>query len=176
VSDDAVCIDTARVHMRTMIDGDEELYCDLFCDPTTMQFIGAPWSRERASQNFARVLDSMRRRPVERMMLTMLDRRTQHAIGICTLQRIDPRARSAELGLMLRPGWHTKGIATEATVALISWGFATYPIDEIWVQIAADLAAGERIVTHLGFSRRESEPAWQIWYIRREVWATRMDG
>lgn len=170
---DGVAIDTARLRMRTMVEADEALYCELFGDARTMQLIGAPWSRERAQQSFAKMLASMRRRPIERVVLTIVDRAAGHELGLCTLQSFDHARRSAELGIMLRPEAQARRIGTEAVAALIAWGFATCALDEIGVRIAVNHMACERIIIPLGFSRREIDQAWQTWYVDRAAWDAR---
>ena len=49
--------------LRSMRESDEELYCDLFCDPETMRYIGPPWTRADAARAFRGVLEAMRATP-----------------------------------------------------------------------------------------------------------------
>ena len=83
---------TERLLLRSIRECDEELYCELFCDPETMRYIGPPWTRAEALRAFGGVLEATRATPPRALFLTMIPKDAQQPIGLCTLQNFDPLA------------------------------------------------------------------------------------
>lgn len=144
---------TPRLIVRPMHAGDEQLYCDLFCDPETMRHIAAPWTRADAARAFRDVLKVTRAAPPRALFLTLIRKDTQQPIGLCTLQNVDQVRRQAEFGVMVVPSGRTQGFATEAMVAAIAHAFAELPVDEVWSRVAVDHAVCERLVIGVGLVR-----------------------
>jgi len=141
---------TPRLSGRSMHERDEQLYCDLFCDPETMRHIGAPWRRADAARAFRDVLKVTRAAPPRALFLTLIRRDTQQPIGLCTLQNFDQARRQVEFGVMVLPAGRTQGFATEAMVGAIAHAFAELPVDEVWSRVAVDHAVCERLVITVG--------------------------
>jgi RimJ/RimL family protein N-acetyltransferase len=144
---------TPRLLLRPMCEGDEQLFCDLFCDPDTMRHIGAPWPRTDAALAFRNALKATRAAPPRALFLVLIRRDTRQSIGLCTLQNVDPRRRQAELGVMLLSSGRIQGFATDALLAVIAHAFAALPIDEVWVRFAVDHVACERLALSVGLVR-----------------------
>ena len=145
---------TPRLIVRSMHEGDEQLYCDLFCDPETMRHIAAPWTRAGAVRAFREVLEVTRAAPPRALFLTLIRKDTQQPIGLCTLQNVDPARRQVEFGVMVVPSGRTQGFATEAMVGAIAHAFAELPVDEVWARVAVDHAVCERLVIGVGLVRQ----------------------
>jgi ribosomal-protein-alanine N-acetyltransferase len=143
---------TRRLILRSMRESDEDLYCQLFCDPETMRFIGSPWTRADAARAFRGVLRATRATPPRALFLTMVPKDAQQPIGLCSLQNFDPPGRRAEMGVMVASSSRAQGVASEALIALIAHAFATLPVDEVWVRIALDHAACERTAVLIGLA------------------------
>jgi RimJ/RimL family protein N-acetyltransferase len=144
---------TPRLIVRSMDEGDEQLYCELFCDPETMRHIGPPWTRADAARAFRDVLEVSRAAPPRALFLTLIRKDTQQPIGLCTLQNVDQARRQAEFGVMVVPAGRTQGFATEAMVGAIAHAFAALPVDEVWSRVAVDHAICERLVIGVGLVR-----------------------
>jgi RimJ/RimL family protein N-acetyltransferase len=144
---------TARLLLRPIRESDEELYCELFCDPETMRFIGRPWTRADAARAFRGVLEATRATPPRALFLMMVPKDAQQPIGLCSLQNFDPAGRRAEMGVMVESSGRAQGVASEALIALIAHAFATLPVDEVWVRIALGHAACERTAVLIGLVR-----------------------
>lgn len=142
-----------RLILRSIHEHDEELYCELFCNPETMHYIGSPWTREEAARAFRSVLEVTRCTPPRALFLTLVPQETQLPIGLCTLQNVDPIRRQTELGVMLVPTARVQGLATEALIAAIAHAFAALPVDEVWVRFAVNHAACERLALRTGLIR-----------------------
>jgi RimJ/RimL family protein N-acetyltransferase len=165
-----------RLVLRPLSESDRDLYCTLFCDGATMSFIGPAWTREAAERAFASTLEATRATPPTALFLTLTPQGEQQAIGLCTLQNVDPIRRQTELGVMLTPAGRAQGFATDALIAVIGHAFERLPVDEVWVRFAVDHAACERLALRTGLVRHaEAAPEdhgtnlWR-WSARRGSW------
>lgn len=166
---------TSRLELRSLCESDASLYVELYGDAQTMRFIGPPLARDRAVRAFRRTLESTRRDPAKRLMLTVIDKAAQQAVGLCGIQQFDAHERRAEVGIMLKPASHAQGFARECTAAVLAWAFAMFPLDEIWAWTAADHSVAERVLIGVGFSPSggpgDGCPGRRFWSVYRESWS-----
>lgn len=148
-------VETARLRMRPIASGDAALYEHLYTDAETMHFIGAPLSPERAAKSFQSALAGMQRQPIEQLFLTVEETATRTDVGICSLLNFDAARRSVQAGVMFIAAARAKGYSKEGFVGLIQQVFAHLPVEELWVQFAADHVAVQRAVLSVGFVRRK---------------------
>ena len=155
-----------RLILRALRECDEELYCQLFCDPETMRYIGPPWTRPEATRAFHAALEAMRATPPRGLFLAMTFQADQRPAGLCTLQNFEGVER-AELGMMLVPSGRASRVATEALIAVLAQVFATLPFDEIWVRFASHHEAATRTAVAGGLVRhaqgRPEDLAANLW-------------
>lgn len=169
-------VETARLRMRPISAADEPLYTRLYTDEETMRFIGATLSAERAAKSFRSALAGMERSPIERLFLTVTEKDSMLDVGICSLQNCDSQRRSVQAGIMFIPAVRAHGYSKEAFAGLIPRVFAELPVDELWVQFAAEHVAVQRAVISVGFTRcreagLEAGPRQHsVWSVRRDTW------
>ena len=169
-------LSTPQLILRSMHEGDDQLYCDLFCDSETMRHIAAPWTRADARRAFRDALKVTRAVPPRALFLTLIRKDTQQPIGLCTLQNVDEARRQAEFGVMVVPSGRTQGFASEAMVAAIAHAFAALPVDEVWSRVAVDHVVCERLVIGVGLVRHpgvlpEDQAAnVRRWSAYRDTW------
>jgi RimJ/RimL family protein N-acetyltransferase len=157
--------------MRCAVEADAALYCDLYGDPATMRFVGPPVSREVAQRRFQRVLACAGRRPIERVLLVIVEKATLQSIGIGAFQDFDTRRRRVEAGMMLRSEARGRGFGTEGLRGLVDFAFATFEVDEVWIQHAPDNMEARRVPVRLGLSHnRERESGKLTWSAQRHSW------
>lgn len=148
----AACdIETARLRLRPFDEGDEALYCDLYTDEETMRFIGPPWPRERALRGFHKVLARHKRAPPACFYLTIIEKRTGQAQGLCGISRFDTGRARAEIGAVLKPATWGQRFAQEALTALVNAAFSLFPVDELWVQYPVAHRGAQTLVERMGF-------------------------
>ncbi|HEY0684084.1 MAG TPA: GNAT family N-acetyltransferase [Steroidobacter sp.] len=170
--------------MRPIVDSDVALFEHLYTDAETMRYIGPPLTPERAAKSFRSALAGMRRQPIERLFLTIVESATRTDVGICSLQYFDAGKRTVEVGMMFIGPARAKGYSKEGLLALIPAVFAHLPVDELWLQSAADHVAVQRLVLSVGFARRGevvrqdaaagNAPAngqRSAWSVRRDSWS-----
>lgn len=143
---------SARLRMRALAAEDAALYSDLFTDPRTMRYIGAPLTTARARRSFHGYMQS-ERSPRSRVFIAIVEKTTARSLGILTIQQLDERHRRVEAGIMLKRLAHARGYAREALAALVARAFSVLPIDEVWVEFAPDHLVVERLVVSVGFKR-----------------------
>lgn len=165
-------VETARLRTRPLLADDEALYSHLYMDGETMRYIGTPLSAERAARSFRSTLAGMERSPIERLFLAVIEKSSATTVGICSLQEFDSTRRTVQAGIMFLEAARAQGYAKEAFVGLIQAVFAELPVDELWVQFAADHVAVRRGVISVGFTRGEAIGPEQrsVWSVRRESW------
>jgi RimJ/RimL family protein N-acetyltransferase len=169
-------IDTERLDIRPLSECDETLFCELFTDADTMQYIGPQLSAERAVRSFRQAVALTRRRPAQRLFFTVAVRSLERKVGICSLQQIDPVRRWAEAGVVLKSSARAQGFAREILRALASRAFTEFPVDEVWLQYSAAHALADRLFVAAGFSRRPDPavygegPGKRVWSVHRSSW------
>ena len=169
-------IETDRLIMRRLSEGDVTLYCDLYGDPHAMHFVGPPLSRERAERSFRIVLESQDRRPIRRLFLAIVEKASQQAIGIGGYPDLDAGRRRVEAGMILKPESIGRGFGKEGLGALVTHAFAVFPVDVVWIQHAAENPIARRVPISLGFSHgidpapSDERPGQCFWSAYRESW------
>jgi RimJ/RimL family protein N-acetyltransferase len=168
-------VHTERLSMRPLSEGDATLYCDLYGDPDTMRFVGPPLSRERAQRSFRKDLASRHRRPLERLFLVIVAKASKQAIGLGAFQGFDAHRRRGEAGIMLGRESRGRGFGKEGLSALVTYAFAIFPVEEVWVQHAVGNSNAKRMIISLGLSRN-TDAAYDdgsgklIWSAHRDSW------
>lgn len=74
-------------------------------------------------------------------------------VGICGLTG-PPRAGVVEVGYGILQRFQRRGLATEATAALIRWAFSHPPVVTVIAQTLPELAPSIRVLEKLGFTQR----------------------
>jgi RimJ/RimL family protein N-acetyltransferase len=165
-------ITTARTSIRPLGTQDAPLYCRLFTDEQTMRFIAAPLSDQRAMLDFRAALRAADRDPLQELFFSIRDNTTEGTVGICSIQRIDPLHRRAEVGLMLHPQAQRAGLGKEVVAALTRTALDTLPVTEIWAQYSTDNEAAAALFHRLGFQvMRQEAVDGHATHVRKQTWS-----
>ena len=142
-----------RVRLRGPSTDDIDAVFALFSDPGVMRYWSSAPMQVRAQAEGK--VDEMRDAFARRDMLHWLivDRRSDVAIGSCTLFRFDARHRHAEVGYALRSDRWGRGLAAEAVSLALDWGFRTLMLHRIEADIDPRNDASRRLLERLGFRR-----------------------
>ena len=122
----------------------------LFSDPAVMRY----WSRPpmttlgEAQGLVGEMLDSFEQRSLFNWMVTTGD----GVIGTCTLFRIDPRHRHAEIGYALRSDHWGRGLAREAVALVLDWAFRRLDLQRVEADIDPRNDGSRQLLARLGFS------------------------
>ena len=172
-------IESERLSIRSLCSADEELYCGLYMDAEVMRFVGEPLPRARAAGGLRKTLELMSRTPFQRRVVVLIDRASQQPIGISSIHIVDAKRGCAEVGMLLKPTSHARGLARECSVALLTQAFTRPQVNELIAHSAVGNDVIERLLTDLGFIRGAAVPASKDrpprtrWSVGREAWSKR---
>lgn len=167
--------DTLRLHLRPLDADDEALYCALYTDPEVMAHIGSPLSREAARGGFAEACrrngdpDRGDRRWV------VLDRISGEALGLLAVLGEAPDAPEVELGVMLIPTAHGRGLARELNAAVVARAFGPggWGLQRVWARYAPGHGAAAATLAASGFEPAPPRGSDAIVAFTRERWLAR---
>ena len=144
-------LDTPRLRIRTLADGDVPALFAIFHDPEAMRY----WSRPAMTgiaEAEALYRDIKRNEEAGTYFQWGIARREDDlVIGTCTLFRIEKEHRRAELGYILRRDHWGRGLAHEALTAVVEHAFGTLGLHRLEADIDPRNAASIRSVERLGF-------------------------
>lgn len=143
---------SARLVMRPLLAGDTAAIAARAGDPAVayqLDRMPAPFPLALAARWIAR--RALRWREGRGITLAITRAGEHDVIGTVSL-KISLAHRHAELGYWVAASAWGEGIATEASAALIDWGFATLRLRRIHARVLADNPASRRVVDKLGFT------------------------
>jgi RimJ/RimL family protein N-acetyltransferase len=146
-------IETPRLTLRAFTLDDFEPYFErVFSARPVMRFLsgsGEPRTREESMLAFAR-MTSPDRDPRDRVW-ALVDRNSGEVLGHAILQRLDT-SDLIEVGYALGERWWGAGIATEASKAVVDYGFAHTPLDLIVGVARPENVASRRVLEKTGLT------------------------
>lgn len=148
-----ICSSSARLHMTLLSEGDRTLYCSLMTDKASMSYVSSPLSEDKAHRSFEAALKCNQQRHIQRCYFRVALKSNNQSIGIASVNQLDLEKKYAEIGRMLLPQWHSKGLGTELSGMLIRWLAAEWGITTITKQIQAGNLAAVCSAQKLGFTK-----------------------
>lgn len=136
-------VETERLVLRPITTGDAGLLVALDSDPAVMRFIngGKPTPLDDA--------DGIVRRSLGHRWIAC-DRTTGEFVGWFGLRLSDDEGRQRELGYRLLQARWNRGLATEASHALLATAFTQLATERVWAQTMAVNTASRRVMEHCG--------------------------
>jgi len=107
-------------------------------------------SREAFDRRMAREAPEGGAKPLP---LALIDRATGRYAGECGIVRVNAEHRDGELGYMLHPDFHGRGLALEAAREVLRLGFAMLDLHRIHGTCDDRNAASARVMERLGMRR-----------------------
>jgi RimJ/RimL family protein N-acetyltransferase len=146
-------LDSEQLRLRPLREPDVDDLFGVFGDPDVMRFWSTPVFRERAQAEklIAQVRQSFATRSC--IQWGIARREDDVVLGTCTLFRIEPVHRRAEIGFALRRGDWGRGLAGEAVATALEFAFG--PLDLIRIEADVDPRNDRsiRLLERLGFER-----------------------
>src|SRR5688572_16805776 len=124
-------IDTPRLRLRAMGEGDEDLYCRLYTDPQVMQHIARPLAIDVARRSFQVAREQAIERPMRRPWWVIHETTSLADVGVVGLVREDT---VAEIGIVLLPQAQRRGIAREVMSAVATRAMETGLVTQLWLR------------------------------------------
>jgi RimJ/RimL family protein N-acetyltransferase len=137
---------TERLTLRPVVEGDLDALVALREDPLVRRFFGET-TREEVAEWVARSGPEWAERGYGR--LAILDRESGAFLGRSGL-RYWPEFDEVEVGWVLAAEARGSGIATEAALACLDWGFSDFDLSYITAMIAPDNTTSIAVARRLG--------------------------
>jgi len=118
-----------------------------------MSYVSSPLSEDKAQRSFEAALKCNQQKRIQRCYFRVALQSNYQSIGIASVNQLDLAKKSAEIGRMLLPQWHSKGLGTELSGMLIRWLAAEWGITTITKQIQAANLAAVFSAQKLGFTK-----------------------
>jgi RimJ/RimL family protein N-acetyltransferase len=156
-------LEAARVRLRWIEERDLDALFRVFSDPRVMRYwTTPPWTDRAQAREY---LASIRRGFAEQDLFQwgVARRDDDGVVGTCTLFRIEPPHRRAEVGFALGADHWRRGLMSEALGALFDFAFGTLGLHRLEADVDPRNAASIGILTRLGF-RQEGllRERWQV--------------
>ncbi len=81
---------------------------------------------------------------------SLVDRASGHMIGTCGFTRFDIKNNSAEIGYVLHPAFWNQGLATEAAMTILQYGFDVLGLHRIEARYMIQNQASRRVMEKCG--------------------------
>ena len=144
-------LETERLYLRRVVVEDVEEILALRSNKELMQYIPRPLfqTNEEALTHIMMIDEKIDANESINWAITLKD--NPKLIGIIGHYRIKPEHFRSEIGYMLLPEYHGKGIITEAIKATLNYGFEIMKLHSVEAIIDPENFASERVLEKTGF-------------------------
>jgi ribosomal-protein-alanine N-acetyltransferase len=144
-------LETERFYLRRISKEDANEIFALRSNKEIMKYVPRPLAKtkENALEHIAMIDEKIENNEGINWAITL--KNDPKLIGIIGLFRIHPEHFRSEIGYMLLPGHHGKGVVTEAVKEAVKYGFSTMKLHSIEAIIDPDNFASERVLQKSGF-------------------------
>ncbi|RTY73142.1 GNAT family N-acetyltransferase [Flavobacterium sp. LS1R10] len=146
-------LETERLLLRRVNTNDIKEIFELRSNPETMKYIPRPLVKtdEDALEHIAMINTKIEANEGINWAITLKD--NPKLIGVIGHYRIKPEHYRAEIGYMLLPEYHGKGIVSEAVKEAVNYGFQIMKLHSIEAMIDPDNDASAKVLEKNGFVR-----------------------
>ena len=151
-------IETPRLFLRRLDVGDLTPICDLFADPSVRRYLAVGELRGADVRSFAAKFIHNSRREFARTgsgAMALVTRAGAVTIGYCGLRPLPDREAALELLYALAPRYWGQGLASEAALSCLDWGFGDPALAEILGLAMPQNQASRRVMEKLGMTYEE---------------------
>ncbi len=144
-------LETKRLQLRRLANNDFNEILALRSDKETMQYIPRPLAKNKEDALEHIALINSRIESNEGINWAITLKKDSKLIGIIGHYRLKPEHYRAEIGYMLFPEYHGKGIMTEAIKEVVNYGFEVMKLHSIEALIDPRNIASEKVLQKNGF-------------------------
>ena len=144
-------LETERLILRRVLPSDVKEMFELRSNPETMKYIPRPLvtNYDEALAHIKMMEDKIETNEGINWAITL--KGDDKMLGVIGHYRIKPEHYRAEVGYMILPEYHGKGITTEAVQCVVDYGFNTMQLHSIEGVIDPENEASERVLQKCGF-------------------------
>jgi ribosomal-protein-alanine N-acetyltransferase len=167
-------IETERLVLDRVTEADLKEVFDLRSNPETMKYIPRPLVKndEDALEHIKMIDEKIENNTGINWGIRL--KGDTKLLGIIGFYRMQPENYRAEIGYMLSPDFHGKGIVPEAVNVLINFGFKNLNLHSIEAVIDPENYASEKVLQKCGFVKeahlREAE-FWEGKFLDKVVYS-----
>ncbi|MFB9080901.1 GNAT family N-acetyltransferase [Flavobacterium procerum] len=156
-------IETERLILDRVTDSDVEEVFLLRSNPETMKYIPRPLvkNHEGALEHIKMINDKIEENICINWGIRL--KGNPKLLGIIGFYRMQPENYRSEIGYMLNPDFHGKGIITEAVKKLIKFGFEELKLHSIEAVIDPENSASEKVLQKCGFVKEAHFKESDFW-------------
>lgn len=146
-------LETERLSLRRVVKSDVEEIFALRSNEEIMKYIPRPIAKtnEDALEHIATMDATIDKNEGINWAITL--KNSAKLIGIIGHSRIQPQNHRAEVGYILHPEYHGKGIIPEALKKVLEYGFNEMKLHTIEAVIDPDNSASEKVLLKSGFTK-----------------------
>ncbi len=152
-----IVIETERLVLRRIDEGDAERQFHLLNSPVLMQYLGGPKELHDIEARHSRTMALFAREGFGFLM--MVEKETGEMVGHCGMKRVDnenaPNIGDHEIGWVVREDRWRRGYAMEAMRAVVDWAFDSIGAPYIVALTCKANVPSWRFMEKLGMRRRE---------------------
>ena len=164
-------IRTDRLVLREFVAADWPAVLQYQRDPPYFRFYAWEERTEADVRSFVRTfVDQQGERPRRRFQLAITLQGAGELIGNCGVRMADDNDHEADIGYELSHQWWGHGYATEASAAIVNFGFRELGVHRIAARCVADNSASVSVLHRLGF--REEGRFRDGAYFKGRYWDT----
>ncbi len=144
-------LETERLTLRRVLPSDVKEMFELRSNPETMKYIPRPLvtNYDEALAHIKMMEDKIETNEGINWAITL--KGDDKMLGVIGHYRIKPEHYRAEVGYMILPEYHGKGITTEAVQCVVDYGFNTMQLHSIEGVIDPENEASQRVLQKCGF-------------------------
>jgi len=156
-------IETERLILDRLTDKDVQEVFELRSNPENMKYIPRPLAKDyEDALELIRMIDE-KIDTNEGINWSVRFKNDSKLIGIIGYYRMQPENYRAEIGYILSPDHHGKGIVTEAVNQLIKYGFEDLKLHSIEAVIDPENYASEKVLQKCGFIKEAHLKEVEFW-------------
>lgn len=156
-------VQTERLILRRITNEDVNEVFELRSNPETMKYIPRPLvkNNDDALEHIAMIEEKIVTNIGINWGITLKE--NPKLLGIIGFYRMQPENYRAEIGYMLLPEFHGKGIIPEAVTELVKFGFNNLKLHSIEAVIDPDNLASEKVLEKCGFIKEAHLKEAEFW-------------
>ena len=143
-------LETDRLTMRKILPSDcADMYDYSYRPETSRYLLWSPHANPRYTKKYLSFIQSAYRNETF-YDFALVDKNSGKMIGTCGFTSFDLQNNSAEIGYVLHPDFWGKGLAREAVMRLMAFGFAELRLHRMTAKIMTENTASKRVAEKCG--------------------------
>ena len=150
-------LETERLYLRKILPRDAEDMYEYSRDPDTSRFL--LWE-PHSSLSFTKSHISYLQREYQRARFfdwALVEKASDKMIGTCGFTEIYEKTKTAEVGYVLSPKFHRRGLAPEALKRVMDFGFTVLGLEALFARFMEENLASQKVLIRAGFREIPTE-------------------